>query len=84
MQMSDPEFDLYRARQSAAGVYRSHGFEDFADRVSAGLEDDCSQMRIAKFFIAPPREHSPEYLAEWRSLEATASGMRARNGTTGG
>lgn len=68
MEMTDQQYDRYLARQRTAHVYRAHGFYAFAGRVEAGLEDECSQMRIARFFIEPKPEPSREYLAAWNEL----------------
>jgi hypothetical protein len=70
MDMTDEKFRLYQARQRAAQIYRSNGFHGFAQRVEAELEDECSQMRIARFFIDPPREPGPEFIAAWNEMAA--------------
>lgn len=79
MDMTDEEYDRYRARQSAACVYRANGFPAFADQVEEGLEDQCSQMRIARFFIEPAPEPSPEYIGAWAEL-AEGDGRCSRGG----
>lgn len=68
MDMTDEEFRLYQARQRAAGVYRSEGFQKFAWRVEAGLEDTCSQVRLAQFFIDPSPPPTKEYIAAWEEI----------------
>lgn len=48
--MTDAEYDLHWQRRFTADYYRSEGHADFADRVAAGLADDCTAMRRAEFY----------------------------------
>ncbi len=50
MDMNDAEWRLYQIRRRAASIYRAEGFEQFASRVEAGLEDGCYGFRVAEFF----------------------------------
>ena len=65
MEMNDGEYRLYHARTWAARVYQAEGFDDFAERVERGEADDCSQVRLAQFFVEPPQTVSSEFVAAW-------------------
>lgn len=71
MTMTDEEFCLFQARQRVAGIYGDAGHGAFAKRVELGLEDHCSQMRLARFFIEPSPAPSEEFIRAWDEL-ATA------------
>jgi len=47
---SAEEWLAAKARPKAAAVYRSHGHNEFADRIERKLEDDCQIMRVMKLF----------------------------------
>ncbi len=70
MAMSEEEYCLFRARGQAAKVYRSEGFDEFAARVERGWEDSSSQVRLARFFLEPPRELCEEFIEAWRAASA--------------
>jgi hypothetical protein len=70
MTMTDEEFHLFQARQRAAQVYRAAGYDAFAGRVELGLEDRCSQMRLARFFIEPSPAPSEEFIRAWDEFAA--------------
>lgn len=74
MDMTDDEFDLYKARQWAARKYRAEGFNDFANRVERGELDDCQEMRVVRFFIEPTPPHTGAFLEAW---DRAATAMRA-------
>jgi hypothetical protein len=74
--MTDEAYSLYRERQWAVSRYRSEGYNDFADRVELGLEDECSQMRLAHFFLAAPLPHSQAFIVAWNDISsATATAV---------
>ncbi|HWT13233.1 MAG TPA: hypothetical protein VN231_10810 [Allosphingosinicella sp.] len=74
MEMTDAEFRLYQARQRAAKTYRFEGFPEFAQRVVAGFEDSCSQVRLQRFFVDPAPPLTAEFLKAWNEL-ASAEGQ---------
>jgi hypothetical protein len=79
MEMTDEEFRLYQARQRAAHAYQQAGFREFAERVQAGDEDECSQMRLARFFLDPTPELTDEFITAWNtSGEARSAIIPAR------
>lgn len=63
--MTDEEYYLYRAREWAAGRYRAVGHKDFADRVERGLEDQCSQVRLGRFFFDDLLPHDKAFIVAW-------------------
>lgn len=65
MGMDDDEYRSYQARERASRVYHHEGFGDFAKRVELGLEDGCSQVRLARFFVDPTPPASAEFVAAW-------------------
>jgi glycosyltransferase A (GT-A) superfamily protein (DUF2064 family) len=67
-EITDAEFRLYQARDRAAFVYRKEGFCAFAERVEAGLQDECSQMRLALFIADPCPAHDQEFLTAWHEI----------------
>lgn len=48
--MTDEECRLQEARQFGARIYRGEGYNCFARRVEAGLEDQCNPVRLGRFF----------------------------------
>lgn len=76
MDMGEAEFARYKAREQAAEVYRRNGFEAFARRVEAGFEDECGQVRRARFFFDPPERPSAGFSAAWQEEELRARRCR--------
>ena len=72
MDMDDETYETFQARRMAAAIYRREGYHNYAERVERGEADDCSQMRIARWWREPLRPASPEYVAAWN--EAAAAG----------
>jgi hypothetical protein len=65
LDMTDAEYQVYRVRQAAASVYRRHGHAEFAQRVEAGFEENCSQVRLARFWTAPSPPLTLEFIEAW-------------------
>jgi hypothetical protein len=65
MEMSDEEYRVYQSREWAARVYRAEGFTRFAERVERGEVDDCSQVRLARFFVETPQLICSDFAAAW-------------------
>jgi hypothetical protein len=70
--MTEEEHRLQDAREWAARRYRAEGFDDFAKRVERGEVDECSQVRLGKFFIDPAPPPSDEFLAAWKAAAEPA------------
>lgn len=83
MDMTDAEFRLYQARDRAACVYREEGFHEFAERVEAGLHDECSQMSLALFFNDPSSKPDREFIAAWHEMADKENMRHARLGQAG-
>jgi hypothetical protein len=68
--MTDAEYCLYKARLFAARRYRTEGYDAFATRIEAGLEDSCSLVRVGLFFNEPHTPPEEAFVVAWDEAAA--------------
>jgi hypothetical protein len=75
LNLTDDAFCLDRARDWAARRYRAAGYQDFAKRVEKGLEDDCSQVRLGRFFFEPTETSAPALILAKNELASLSTNL---------
>lgn len=75
--MTDQAVCMYQARQWAAARYRAGGYNDFAIRVENGLEDECSCVRLGRFFFEPPEQTGPAFIGAWNEFASLMTASKS-------